>query len=64
MTDRFNSKRTNSDEADNNNGVAEKIITSDDMKKYKNAYDVSRSYVSGDEDWSSSSHRFSELNNK
>lgn|GEM_PF-777426 len=47
-----------------NTSVAERQITADDMKKYKNAYDAARSYVSGDEDWSSASRRFSELNNK
>ncbi len=43
-----------------NNGCAEKSITGEDMNKYKNALDRSRSYVSGDEDRSSSSHQFTE----
>lgn len=43
-----------------NNGYAEKSITGEDMKKYKNALDRSRSYVSGDEERSSSSHQFTE----
>lgn len=41
-----------------NNGQAEKNITAEDMKKYKNALDSTTSYVSGDKDWSSSSHQF------
>ncbi len=42
----------------NNNGLAERNITSDDMKEYKNTMDNTRSYVSGDKEWSSSSHQF------
>ncbi|NLL72896.1 MAG: hypothetical protein GX237_05155 [Clostridiales bacterium] len=41
-----------------NNGLAERIIDAEDMKRYKNAMDNSRSYISGDEQQSSSSHQF------
>jgi len=60
---RGNTEGKNSDGSRGENiGVAERQIMADDMKKYKNAYDAARSYVSGDENWSSAGRRFSELN--
>lgn len=61
MSDRINGKGPNNANK-NNNGLAERIITADDMKKYKNALDTTDSYVSGDKEWSSSSHQFSDKN--
>lgn len=61
MSDRINGKGPNNANK-NNNGLAERIITADDMKKYKNALDTTGSYVSGDKEWSSSSHQFSDKN--
>lgn len=58
MSDRINSKNPNKTKS-NNNGTAERNITADDMKQYKNALDTSSNYVSGDKEWSSSSHQFS-----
>lgn len=58
MSDKKNSKNPNNLEQ-NINGTAEKNITGDDMNRYKNALDNTRSYVSGDKEWSSSSHQFS-----
>ena len=58
MPDKKNSKNPSNTEQ-NNNGTAERNITGDDMKRYKNAMDNTRSYVSGDKEWSSSSHQFS-----
>jgi hypothetical protein len=59
MSNRMNSKDPNHTNR-NNNGLAERNITADDMKKYKNALDDNRSYISGTEELSSSSHQFSE----
>ena len=61
MSNRINSKNPNNTNR-NNNGIAERNITSDDMKKYKNSLDTTRNYVSGDKEWSSSSHQFSDHN--
>lgn len=47
-----------------NNGIAEKPITGDDMKRFKNALDNTRTYISGDEERSSSSHQFSDKTTK
>ncbi len=58
MSDRKNAKNPSNTEQ-NVNGTAEKNITGDDMNRYKNALDNVRSYVSGDKEWSSSSHQFS-----
>ncbi|MDF2543080.1 MAG: hypothetical protein K0S47_2798 [Herbinix sp.] len=58
MPDRENSQDPNQT-LQNNNGVAERNITAEDMKEYKNALDSTRNYVSGDREWSSSSHQFS-----
>ena len=58
MSDKKNSKNPNNTEQ-NMDGTAERNITGDDMKRYKNAMDNTRSYVSGDKEWSSSSHQFS-----
>jgi len=60
MADRNTDRRTGNTNSENN-GLAERNITADDMKKYKNALDSQRSYVSGDEEWSSSSRRFTDL---
>lgn len=59
MSNRINSKNPNNTNT-NNNGLAERNISSDDMKKFKNALDNTRNYVSGDKEWSSSSHQFSD----
>ncbi len=59
MSNRINSQNPNRTNR-NNNGLAEKNITADDMRKYKNALDDTRSYISGTEELSSSSHKFSE----
>lgn len=56
MSDRENSQDPNV--TTDNNGIAERIITAEDMKQYKSAMDNVRSYVSGDKEWSSSSHQF------
>lgn len=58
MSNRIANKNPNN--TNTNNGLAERNITGDDLKKYKSALDTSRSYVSGDNDWSSSSHQFSD----
>ena len=58
MSDRKNSKNPSNTEQ-NIDGTAERNITGDDMNRYKNALDNTRSYVSGDKEWSSSSHQFS-----
>lgn len=58
MSNRINSKDPNHTNT-NNNGLAERDITGDDMKEFKNALDNTRNYVSGDKEWSSSSHQFS-----
>lgn len=58
MSDRKNSKNPSNTEQ-NSNGLAERNITGDDMNRYKNALDNAKSYVSGDKEWSSSSHQFS-----
>lgn len=58
MPDQANSKDPNKTSR-NVDGTAEKNITADDMKRYKNAMDNTKSYVSGDKEWSSSSHQFS-----
>ncbi|MDF2512753.1 MAG: hypothetical protein K0S04_2619 [Herbinix sp.] len=58
MPDKKNSKNPSNTEQ-NMDGTAERNITGDDMKRYKNAMDNTRSYVSGDKEWSSSSHQFS-----
>lgn len=59
MSNRMNSKNPNHTNR-NNNGLVEHNITSEDMKKYKNALDGNRSYISGTEELSSSGHRFGE----
>ncbi|HHV10657.1 MAG TPA: hypothetical protein GXX75_10315 [Clostridiales bacterium] len=59
MPDTKNSKNPNNT-VQNDNGTAERNITGDDMNRYKNALDNTRSYVSGDAEWSSSSHQFSQ----
>lgn len=56
MPDKINSK--NPLRTGKNNGLAERNINAEDMKRYKNAMDNTRSYVSGDEEQSSSSHQF------
>lgn len=58
LSNRINSEDPN-DTNTNNNGLAERDITGDDMKEYKNAMDNNRSYVSEGKGWSSSSHQFS-----
>lgn len=58
MPDKANNKDPNK-LTRNVDGTAEKMITADDMKRYKNAMDNTKSYVSGDQEWSSSSHQFS-----
>lgn len=58
MSNRINSKDPNHTNT-NNNGLAERNITAEDMKKYKNSMDTTSNYVSGDKEWSSSSHQFS-----
>jgi hypothetical protein len=58
VSNRINSKNPNNTNT-NNNGLVERNITGDDMKRYKNALDSKNGYVSGDEGWSSSSHQFS-----
>jgi len=58
MPDSINSK--NPLKTEKKHGVAEKNITAEDMKQYKNAMDNTRNYVSGDKEWSSSSHQFSD----
>lgn len=63
LSNRINSKNPNNTNT-NNNGLSERNITGDDLKKYKNALDTTRSYVSGDKEWSSSSHQFSDKNDK
>lgn len=64
LSNRINSKNPNNTNT-NNNGLSERNITGDDLKKYKNALDTTRSYVSGDKEWSSSSHQFSDkIDNK
>ncbi len=59
MSNRVNSKDTNHTNR-NNNGLAERNISAEDMKKYKNAMDDTRSYISGTEELSSSSHQYGE----
>ena len=59
MSNRMNSKDPNHTNR-NNNGLAERNISAEDMKKYKNALDDTRSYISGTEELSSSSHQFGE----
>ncbi|MDF2485247.1 MAG: hypothetical protein K0R46_1415 [Herbinix sp.] len=59
MSNRINSKNPNNTNT-NNNGLAERNITGDDMDRYKNALDHTRNYVSGDQEQSSSSHQFTE----
>ncbi len=59
MSNRINSKNPNNTNT-NNNGLAERNITGDDMKRFKNALDSTNGYVSGDKEWSSSSHQFSD----
>ena len=59
MSNRINSKNPNNTNT-NNNGLAERNITGDDMKRFKNALDSTSGYVSGDKEWSSSSHQFSD----
>ncbi len=63
MSNRMNSKDPNHTNS-NNNGLAERNITADDMKKYKNAMDDTRRYISGSEELSSSSHQFSDLDSE
>ncbi len=63
MSERISRKNPNKT-VENNNGLAERNITADDLKKYKNALDSTRSYVSGDKEWSSSGHRFSDIKDK
>ena len=63
MSDRMNDKNPNNTNT-NNNGLAERNITGDDMMRYKNALDNTKSYVSGDEERSSSSHHFSDNQKK
>ena len=58
MADKKYDKNISKSEQDHN-GIAERSITGDDLKRYKNALDNTRSYVSGDKEWSSSSHQFS-----
>lgn len=58
MPDKINSK--NPLRTGKNNGVAERNITAEDMKQYKNLMDNTRSYVSGNKEWSSSSHQFTD----
>ncbi len=58
MSDKENSKNPNNT-VQNDDGTAERNITGDDMNRYKNAMDNTRSYVSGDTEWSSSSHQLS-----
>lgn len=62
MPDKINSK--NPLRTGMNNGVAERNITAEDLKQYKNAMDNTRSYVSGDNELSSSSHQFSDDSSK
>ncbi len=57
MSNRMNSKDPNHTNS-TNNGLAERNISAEVMKKYKNALDDSKSYISGTEELSSSSHRF------
>lgn len=66
MTDDYMQSKGKKDDGSRgeNIGVAERQLSADDMKKYKNCYDAARSYISGDEDKSSSGHRFSQLNNR
>ncbi len=59
MSNRINSKNPNHTNT-NNNGLAERDITGDDMKRYKNALDSTKGYVSGDQERSSSSHQFTD----
>lgn len=58
MANNTNNNKNQSDK--DNNGLAEKPITGEDMKKFKNALDNTRTYISGDEERSSSSHQFSD----
>ena len=58
MADKKYDKNISKSEQDHN-GIAERSITGDDLKRYKNALDNTRSYVSGDKEWPSSSHQFS-----
>lgn len=62
MSNRINSKNPNQTDR-NNNGLAERNITADDMKAFANAMDQQRSYISGSEP-SSSGHQFTEKNHK
>ena len=59
MSNRINSKNPNHTNT-NNNGLAERDITGDDMNAFKNAMDHQRSYVSGTTGRSSTSHQFTE----
>ena len=59
MSNRINSKNPNNTNT-NNNGLAERNITGEDMKRYKNALDSTNGYVSGDKERSSSSHQFTD----
>lgn len=59
MSNRINSKNPNNTNT-NHNGLAERNITGDDMKRFKNALDSTNGYVSGDKERSSSSHQFSD----
>lgn len=63
MSNRINSKNPNNTNT-NNNGLAERNITGDDMNTFKNAMDNNKSYVSGTTGRSSSSHQFTKLNTK
>lgn len=61
MSNRINSKNPNNTNT-NNNGLAERNITGDDMKAFKNVMDNNKSYVSGTTGRSSSSHQFTKKN--
>ncbi len=61
MSNRMNSKNPNHTNT-NNNGLAERDITGDDMNACKNAMDQKRSYISGTSGRSSSSHQFTKIN--
>lgn len=63
MSNRINSKNPNNTNT-NNNGLAERNITGEDMQRYKNSLDNTRNYVSGDQEQSSSSHQFTEKSTK
>jgi hypothetical protein len=63
LSNRINSKNPNNTNT-NNNGLAERNITGDDMKRFKNALDSTNGYVSGDKERSSSSHQFTDKRTK